>query len=108
MNDPLLTVASGASHQNRELRNTLLTPRHCSTRPDACGLAGASGTMRKIAAAAAKVESARTTKTPRHVNTDSAAASGAVASSAPAPATIIQPASEACLSEEYHSAMAFN
>src|SRR5215831_15614512 len=109
MNDPLLTVASGASHQNRELKKTLLTPRHCSTKPDACGLAGASGTMRKIAAAAAKVESARTTKTPRHVNTERAAASGAVASNAPTPpATIIQPASDACLSGEYHSAIAFN
>src|SRR5450755_2406910 len=66
-----------------------------------------SGTVRKRSAAAAKVATASTTNIARQDITASAATSGAVASSEPAPpATIIQPDKDACRSDGYHMAMA--
>src|ERR1700675_4883983 len=101
MHEPVTTAATGHSHQKRALRNTLCTPRHCALQPAASGCAGVSGITTKIAAAAAKVRHANTTKIPRHDSTDSAAATGSVANSAPTPpATIIHPARDAWRSAE--------
>src|SRR5438046_10114602 len=59
--------------------------------------------------AEANVGTARTTKIPRQERRVNAAASGAVESKAPIPpATIIQPASDACRSPEYQVAIALS
>src|ERR1700687_201556 len=109
MNEPVAAEPSGAIHHRRRLPKTVLTPCHCAFHPAAFGRLGVSGTSRKIAAAAANVAAARATKIPCHETNDSAAASGAVESSAPAPpATIIHPESEAWRSAGYHAAIAFS
>src|ERR1700687_1330387 len=109
MNKPIATEPSGAIHHKRRLPKTFLPPCHCEFHPAAFGGRGVSGTSKKIAAAAANVEAARATKMPCHEMNDSAAASGAVESSAPAPpATIIHPESEAWRSAGSHAAIAFS
>src|ERR1700758_4586685 len=96
MKEPPLVAPSGAIHQKRALRNTLVTPAHCSPRLLGCVCGGGSGTIRTIASAATKVAAESTTKIVRHETTDKAAASGAVERSAPMPAeTIIKPEREA-------------
>src|SRR5690348_4978985 len=109
MNEPALVAPSGAIHQKRALRNTRVTPAHCSPRLLGCGCAGVSGTISTIASAAAKVAAESTTKIVRHETIDKAAARGAVERSAPIPAaTIIQPESDACRSAGYHVAIALS
>src|SRR5215472_16248320 len=109
MKEPVEMQQSGAIHQNRAVRKTRFTPAHCYARPALRMLAGVSGTMKKMARAAAKVAAASTTKIARQESTDSAAASGAVDSRIPIlPATIIQPTSEACRSGGYQVAMALS
>ena len=110
MNDPVAIAPSGAIHQKRALPKhaSSLRPIGAATRPTR-ERRGVSGTTKKIHSADAKVAAASATKMPRQESTDSAAASGAVDSSAPMPpATIIQPASEACRSAGYQVAMALS
>src|SRR5450631_2926873 len=109
INEPMVAEPSGAIHHSRLLPKTLLTPRHCAFHPAAPGECGVSGTSRRIAAAAPKVDAARMTKIPCHEMNGNAAATGAVESSAPAPpATIIHPDSDAWRSAGYHAAIALS
>src|ERR1700694_870427 len=101
MNEPMPSALSGAIHHRRELRNTILTPRHVERPPSVRGGAGVSGTNMKITAATASVVAPSTANMARHDSTDNAQASGAVESRAPMPpATIIHPASDAWRSAE--------
>src|SRR5262244_3370586 len=107
MKDPVEIAVSGAIHQKRALRNTLAVPAHCWRRLAVLRGAGMSGTARKTHSAAPRVATASTMNTARQESTDSAAASGAVASKAPVPpATMIHPASEAWRSAGYQVAKA--
>src|SRR2546428_5316214 len=109
MNEPVAIAPSGATHQKRALPNTFFTPAHRSFHPATRERAGVSGTTQTMHSAEAKVAAASATKIPRQERRINAAASGAVESKAPIPpATIIQPASDACRSAEYQVAMALS
>src|SRR6267378_7909476 len=109
MNEPMVTAHSGATHQKRALPNTLFTPAHWYFHPATRASAGVSGTNQRMHSAEAKVATASTTKIPRQDSRVNAAASGAVDSKAPMPpATIIQPASDACRSTGYQVAIALS
>src|SRR5438876_10791015 len=108
MNVPITMPPSGAIHQKRAWVNTAVTPTHCVASPAVSGCFGASGILSQMNAAAAYVVAASTAKTILHEVKRSASSSGVVAASAPAPpATIIQPASEACLATGYQVTIAF-